>query len=458
MAQARSDAGLRGVGVGALILAPLVIAGIASAVGIPRSGELSRDSMIRTQDPDPPPIVHQAEAQIAVDPYNPRHLIGVAQEGRDPFGGARANGYYVTGNGGRTWRRGLLPNASRITGGNCPRISDPVVAIGPRRRAYYASICVFPDDHLQLLVSRSGDGGRSWSSPVKVAGGVSVREGVPDKEWIAVDNGRRSRNRGNVYVVWTDYHRFRTEVHFARSTNGGRTFRNFGAIAPRSDTQAAWPIVVVRPNGTIVVVYGSRTEEYDRELQVIRSHDGGRRWSRPRRIAKYEEGSLVGVRDDLGFSVYAHPRNASIAVAFQAKGRGADDTDIVTRVSPNGGRTWARRVRIPDGSSAAQITPAIATAGRRISVLFQERIPGSGRSYVMKVAQSRSGGRRFSRGRRISPVFSAQNAAHSYQRGAFWGDYAGLAAAGNVAFALWVDSRSAQGGNDVFYAQIGGRR
>ena len=414
-------------------------------------------------------VVHQAEAELAIDPGNARHLLGGAQEARLGSGGARANAFYVSTNGGQTWTRGLVPGIGRLTGGSYQRVSDPMVALGRSGAAYYSSLALNIDHATggptdsAVLVNRSPDGGHTWRSPVAVA--KSHGAVLLDKEWVAVDGGASSPRAGALYVVWTkidtgkqpvDYH-----IFFARSIDGGLTWTTPGVISG-GDSSVAGAIVLVRPNGDLAVVYQRFSlKSGQRSVRVVRSQDGGDHWSHPATVTKYSSGSVPDTRAALGLTAAAEPSTGRFEIAWQRAGPHGGGSDVATAGSDDGGRSWTRPVRVlPKGDSTLAFVPSIAVSRKRVGVLLYERLGGSSkRNYLVSYAQSSNGGRSFGHPIAISPRFDAHNASPS-DRGRFFGDYAGLVETSSFAQALWVDSRNrpstsgARGGNDVFTARI----
>src|SRR5206468_10035740 len=60
----------------------------------------------------------EAEPHVAVDPRDPQRVVAVFQQDRFPVdGGALANLFSASGDGGRTWSTAPLPKLSRCTGG-----------------------------------------------------------------------------------------------------------------------------------------------------------------------------------------------------------------------------------------------------------------------------------------------------------------------------------------------------
>jgi hypothetical protein len=132
-------------------------------------------------------------------------------------------GVYETVNGGASYvDRGLIPLIPSRP--DLPVAGDPSMAWGNNGFVYYA--CLYfkrvgaSASDGTIGVSRSLNGGASWTSPVVVANGsASV---FNDKEFIAVDTNSRSPFQGRVYICWTEFSSTGARIKFSQSqTRGG---------------------------------------------------------------------------------------------------------------------------------------------------------------------------------------------------------------------------------------------
>ena len=323
-----------------------------------------------------PLVAGRGQHATVVEPDTFAHgatVVAAFQVGRIDGGGAAAVGWATSSDAGRTWRSGLLPGLTEATGpgGAFPRASDPSVAYDPVRRVWLVSTLGLDDDDARfdgptsaILVSRSADGVR-WEAPTFVA----PRAGrfAHDKNWTVCDVWPRSRFRGRCYTAWS-VSDADGRIAVSRSVDGGATWSD-PALAPADHAVGAQP--VVRPDGTVVIVYlaGGR-------LESVRSRDGGVTWDQP-----------IAVAPTL-FSPVAHLRAGALPSAeVGGDGRvwvawgdcsttpecvpGRTTNDVLLASSADG-RAWSRPVRVPLGARRAGldfVMPGLAvdrgTVGRR---------------------------------------------------------------------------------------------
>jgi len=144
-------------------------------------------------------------------------------------------------------------------------------------------------------VSRSTDGGQTWSMPIQISNnpvandvdpdtgfplrtGADIGGGLPD---IAVDP-----HSGALYVVWEDsrFSGTHNDIVLSKSTDGGQTWSAPKKINQTpSPVEAFTPMVDVLPNGTVAVTYydirnNTPSPGLDTDYFVVISHDGGATW------------------------------------------------------------------------------------------------------------------------------------------------------------------------------------
>src|SRR5438067_521215 len=133
-------------------------------------------------------------------------------------GNNKFTGFAQSTNGGATFvDRGTLPTSSAGDAGDPALARDNVSG-----KIYLATLGYSSSNVIQVF--RSTDNGATFGAPVNAAPGFG--SGVQlDKEWITVDNAPGA-GQGNVYVVFTDFPNLFTDngVYLSRSTDGGNTW------------------------------------------------------------------------------------------------------------------------------------------------------------------------------------------------------------------------------------------
>ncbi|MDQ6633540.1 MAG: glycoside hydrolase [Gemmatimonadota bacterium] len=151
------------------------------------------------------------ESFIAVDPGDPRHLLATAIV---IVKGEVRSYPYASFDGGTSWARGrMVGDTSVVLGG------DPVVYITRSGSSFFSTLPVVKGVS-RSAVSRSTDGGRSWSSTTLLPDA--------DRQWLAFDQSRGAFG-GRTYFTGTGVYPSRdgkraVAPFLARSDDDGRSF------------------------------------------------------------------------------------------------------------------------------------------------------------------------------------------------------------------------------------------
>ncbi len=435
-------------------------------------------------DPQPPyanvrvshdPYLAHSEPMLVENPDNPLNLVGGAKFFPSPANYLPLNGYFVSFDGGCTWKDGgIFPGfQQRYT-----LTSNVAFAFGRHHDVYAVVIFQGQGGMSGLAVSTSTNDGRTFSNPVNLFERPED-EVFSDKPWITVDR-TNGPNRGDIYVVWSYEHgkgcsvgksnSCVQEIAFSRSTDGGKTFsapRMIEGSAPfcaNSSTQStrcdggigATP--VVEPDGTLAVAFrdtfsnnAQGGQSIPNRLLIVTSSDGGKTWSAPVSIA------AIRVADD--YFPHEHYRNLTLpAFACDPKtgqlyiawaNLTSGDADILFSTSSDHGQTWSAPVRVNDdalGNGAEQFQPQMAVAPNGVLSIsfFDTRIDPQHRLIDVFLAQSINHGVSFLPNVRVTtrswdPAVDAPVNSSGSQ---FIGDYQGLAADNQFVHPFWNDTRT----------------
>jgi len=182
-------------------------------------------------------------------------------------------------------------------------------------------------------------------------------------------------------------------IWFASSTDGGRTFgprvlvADTGALA---NSHHRGPRMVILPDAILLTaVVGKEVSKdphaYGRpdngELTAWRSEDGGKTWVRTGTI-----NDVFGAANEGLDSLTADAKGNIFAVWLDRRERGGQGVQIWGARSTDGGRTWAKNVRIyasPEGTTCECCDPSVAIDGKgRTWVMFRNVLAGSRDFYL----------------------------------------------------------------------------
>jgi hypothetical protein len=259
-----------------------------------------------------------------------------------------------------------------------------------------------------IVVSKSTDGGRTWGEPSIVHTDGVDASGNPldtayfnDKEWITVD-----QHTGTVYVTWTSFGPSDSPIQVSRSRDGGATWSAPVAVNPSSaftpggiTAYSSGSNPQVNRHGDLFIAYESAVcqslacdQPTDHDAVIIAtSRDGGRTFTN-REVAydfDFPFNADTG-RDTLtaeNFRINSFPQLAIDPVTDALYATWSDDRDglydsttgasIKTNgdvfiVASNDGRHWSQTFGV--GTGADEVYPAIAAYGGQVAVSFYTRV------------------------------------------------------------------------------------
>jgi len=389
------------------------------------------------------------EPSIAINPNNPQQVVAAYQ------GNARVA---YSPDAGRHWLypTGIESKNYRVSG-------DVSITYDNQGHAY---ICYITFDKLGtrnywahnssrngIFVRRSVDAGSNWEAKDVAAAEQPDQTNGPfeDKPYIVADNSH-GPYAGNLYIGWTRWTLTDSRMVFVRSTDHGKTWSKPIEIddvrgLPRDDNGALEGFAgVVGPDGALYAVWADGNH-----LRHTVSTDGGVTFSRTRNIVETAP-IMFGVDGvarangfpQIGIDPRGGPKGGRLYVTWSDYRNG--DVDVFCSSSNDQGATWSPAVRVnndPPHNGAEQFFQwmAVDPSDGAVYVVFYDR-RGDPKEHeeTVVLARSTDGGQTFQNYSWMDQAFDA--------KGAFLGDYSGIAALNGRVYGIWAEKPADTGPRD----------
>jgi len=459
------------------------------------------------------------ETTIAVNPTNPLNIIASANDYQliTSSGGTIKETIFsrahVTFDGGKTWTTYPINYKSYIATG------DPAVAFDANGTAYLSTLgflfsqglgcCTNPD----VLVAHSTDGGKTWSTPSRVAHGTGTfsSPGIfNDKEYVT------AWGNGNAIVTWTVFNdgfngiTINNPIFDAVTHDGGKTWTAgteisgsasfcIGAQGGTTCNQDQFSVPTVAADGSIYVAFESlanATTGRDQYLVVKVDPTTGQRVAGPYKVAGLIDGITDYPIDAEGRQTYqdsqfrtnsagnitADPTNAQHLAVVWSDMRNSTlpapsdpykaktNSDIVVSQSKDGGVTWSAPTVL--AASGDQFMPwgAYDASGKLRIGYFDRSYDAANHKFGYTLASETSAGSLSFSSTQVTTTLSDPTQGDRWFSGltvnsnfphpsSFTGDYSGINVGANGVVLLWTDMRNTACfttrcglGEDAFFA------
>ena len=357
-------------------------------------------------------------------------VVAAFQTGRVPTSGASNIGWATSTNGGVSWTHGFLPSTTLAAtpAGPFGAASDSVVAYDARHKIWIISWLGVHQSGgaVDVMVSRSTDGGLTWGNPVTVAADGNGY----DKNWSVCDNTPASPFYGHCYTEF-DNPDSGGLMLVSTSTDSGLTW---GPPTPTADdSRGIGGQPLVQPDGRVIVPYADRR---DGQVRSYSSDDGGATWTASLEVSTFTTRPISALRSSLLVSAEIN-RDGTVYVVWQDNRfePGGTANDIVMTSSPDG-VTWSPLARIPldaAGSNVDHFIPGLAvnritTGGQtQLALTYYSEQPtgceGSTCTIQVNFSSSLDNGQTWSTPQRVSDPMQLGWLAQTQGRGGMVGDY-----------------------------------
>lgn len=358
--------------------------------------------------------------------------------------GDASGGFYRTLDGGVSWQDALVsrgPAGVFDAAGDPVAVVD---AAGRMYAAYIAFDRDTTEDN-GLWVQTSVDNGATWSEPSGVVTHIGqLNVDFEDKPYACADLSASSPYQNNYYITWTKFGNFGgAAINVSRSTDGGATFSAPLQISSSSDCQFSCP--AVGPNGEVYAVwfdYSSSQIKFDRSFNGgvtwgadIAVAPFNEVWGAPNPCGTFRTPSYPVISVDNSNS----PRRGWIYVSWGEHDFAGNDADVMFVRSTDGGSTWSAPLRVhsdPGNKWQWWHWMSVNPWSGDIGIPFLDRRDDPAGCFYREYATISTNG-----GTSWVPEFQVSTGTSNPTSSTFLGDYCGASFKRDGFYACWVDRR-----------------
>jgi len=375
------------------------------------------------------------EPSISMDPKNEMFVLA----------GTNVDNVFTSDNSGLKWDENKLSSKFGVYG-------DPVVHIASDTQYYFCHLSKTPEKKHPEMFDRivfqtSKDRGETWNNGDTI--GFNDNK-MQDKPWIGVDDKKKSKYKGRIYVSWTEFDKYKSKNPSDKSririVHSQDTMEGFTSAITVSDTTGdcldgdntlEGATTAVGKNGEIYVVWAGHNFIY-----FDKSIDGGDTFGKDKIIAK----QLSGWNQDIP-EVYR--TNSMPFIQTNSKGHifvvygdtVHGDHDIFLITSRDGGETWTPPTRVNNdevGNGRDQYMPnmTIDPSDDKVYIVYYDRRNSSSNLFVNVSLASTSDGKKFTHTRITQRSFPPAGS----DKKAFFGDYIDVAASNGEIRPIFTDT------------------
>jgi len=346
---------------------------------------------------------HRSESWLAVDPTNPNHLVGTSKFFFDPLFYLFHLGSYVSFDGGNSWTNAV------ISGFDCqsaPSFSwvdttDPIHAFDSAGRVFSTLLPfsltynsagnqvwnVIPNSAISVV--KSNDGGATWTmgnqgQPLAIYTSSGLGR-TADKQWMTADANPPSPFRDNVYVGWTLFSGFSSEIWFSRSTDHGEHFSTpvMLSVANNDGPFNTYIFLGTGPDGALYISYSSFPSNLSPQSDVwlLKSTDGGQTFTGPMLATTFQFVTAAALpnttfRDGISYNMTLNPANGHVLLVLEVQTDKGIDVQLTE--STDGGKTFSTPIFVNDSATVRdgtdQFQPTVAASPNgTVAVAFYDR-------------------------------------------------------------------------------------